>query len=154
MIYLWYQGITVFSTCSYNTCLSLSTSYEDQFKSAIEHQDLDAASRLLPCVRHQSTTLYNVRDYLLRSWWWKVPCKTNLMHICALLGWKMIVQQLVFLYKYDPRQTDVAQYTPLHYAALGGHLHIIQYFVQDCGVNPMSKGTSNTVPPTLGSILG
>ena len=58
----------------------------------------------------------------------------------------IIVQLLVTTYDCSPLQTDIYEYIALHYAALGGHLDIVQYFIHECYVDPMSEGRWCTVP--------
>ena len=72
--------------------------------------------------------------------WSLLPYNAPLLHTCALLGWIVIVQLLITTYNCSPLQKDADTLLALHYAALGGHLDIVQYFIQECNIDPMSRG--------------
>ena len=81
----------------------------------------------------------NVRQLFVPSWIY-LPSYAPLLHTCALLGWIVIVQLLITTYNCSPLQKDDCDFIALHYAVLGGHLDIVQYFIQECNIDPMSRG--------------
>ena len=44
--------------------------------------------------------------------------------------------------------------TPLHCAAMGGRLDLVQYLISEKGCNPMCRGQNNNTPLHIASHLG
>ena len=117
------------------------SSDERACQDAISHQDHDKVLTLLPSLKHHHKIQCNVDQFELSwAWWAPLPEHAPLLHTCALLGWIVIVQLLIITYNCSPLQSDDYNFIALHYAVLGGHLDIVQYFFQECNIDPMSRG--------------
>ena len=127
----------IFTTIAFSMSTG-SLSYEDQCKYAAQNQDRSEVLRLLPLVQHHSAIECNIL-HRLSPWTHLHPQYTYLLHMVSLYGWLNIIQLLVTVYHYSPLQRDEYGHLPLHYAALGGHLFIVQYFIGECGVSHASE---------------
>ena len=118
------------------------SSDERACKDAISRQDHDKVLALLPSLNHHHEIHCYVSQFawLSRQSWLTFPKHAPLLHTCALLGWIVIVQLLITTYNCSPLQKDDRYLIALHYAVLGGHLDIVQYFIQECNIDPMSRG--------------
>ena len=114
------------------------SSDERACQDAISRQDHDKVLTLLPSLKHHHEIRCDVREFV--PWWLSLPYDAPLLHTCALLGWIVIVQLLITTYNCSPLQKDGYDFIALHYAVLGGHLDIVQYFIQECSIDPMSRG--------------
>ena len=109
----------------------------------LEHPEHVAIAFRLPHCSGLSLTLDNIRNMrstniMPRS----VPATVSLLHLAAYHGWLDIVMnhKLKVLYKCK----DSVGQTPLHYAAVGGSLPVIQYLITVGHCNPATLGLNNS----------
>ena len=71
-------------------------------------------------------------------------------------GWIDIVRKLINEYQFDPKcRESTNDNTPLHFACSQmGNLHIIQYLINECRCNPMSKNENGNTPLHVACIYG
>ena len=55
----------------------------------------------------------------------------TLLHLAAYWGWGDVVTALVSVYYCAANSKDDGGRTPLHYAAHGGHVEVVKYFISD-----------------------
>ena len=77
----------------------------------------------------------------------------SVIHLSALLGHISSIQHYITDLQYDPDLRDSIGRTPLHYAAMGGHLIITQYLVSS-NADPLSKDVFHNLPLHYAAALG
>ena len=77
----------------------------------------------------------------------------SVIHLSALLGHISSIQHYIVDLQYDPDLRDSIGRTPLHYAAMGGHLIIIQYLVSS-DADPLSEDVFHKLPLHYAAALG
>ena len=122
-------------------CSMSQSLYEHACQDALSRQDHDKVLTLLPSLKRHHEIWCDVDQFVLSwPWWAALPGYVPLLHTCALLGWIVIVQLLITTYNCSPLQKDDYDLLALHYAVLGGHLDIVQYFIQECNIDPTNRG--------------
>ena len=111
----------------------------------LEHPEHVAIAFRLPHCSGLSLTMDNIRNMrstniciMLRS----VPATVSLLHLAAYHGWLDIVMNLKLKVLYECK--DSIGQTPLHYAAVGGSLPVIQYLITVGHCNPATLGLNNS----------
>ena len=123
-------------------------SYKDQLKRAIEDKKPNDVLRILPYLQHRDRIQCNVRVNNLDN---RTTAHTTTPYLCPTLA---IVQLLITAYNCSPLQKDKDNYIALHYAALGGHLDFVKYFIHECNIDPMSEGRWRIIPLHLAAYSG
>ena len=77
----------------------------------------------------------------------------SVIHLSALLGHISSMQHYITDLQYDPDLRDSIGRTPLHYAAMGGHLIITQYLVSS-NADPLSEDAFHNLPLHYAAALG
>ena len=77
----------------------------------------------------------------------------SVIHLSALLGHIPSIQHYIADLQYDPDLRDSIGRTPLHYAAMGGHLIITQYLVSS-DADPLSEDVFHNLPLHYAAALG
>ena len=77
----------------------------------------------------------------------------SVIHLSALLGHISSIQHYITDLQYDPDLRDSIGRTPLHYAAMRGHLIIIQYLVSS-NADPLSEDVFHNLPLHYAAALG
>ena len=77
----------------------------------------------------------------------------SVIHLSALLGHISSIQHYIADLQYDPDLRDSIGRTPLHYAAMGGHLIITQYLVSS-SADPLSEDVFHNLPLHYAAALG
>ena len=72
---------------------------------------------------------------------WSKPATVSLLHLAAYHGWLDIVTNLKLKVLYECK--DSVGRTPLHYAAVGGSLPVVQYLITVGHCNPVTLGRNN-----------
>ena len=109
----------------------------------LEHPEHVAIVFRLPHCSGLSLTMDNIRkmrstNIMPRS----VPATVSLLHLAAYHGWLDIVMNLKLKVLYECK--DSIGQTPLHYAAVGGSLPVIQYLITVGHCNPATLGLNNS----------
>ena len=92
-------------------------------KQAFKQGDHDEALWLLPSLQQPAAVQTDHQ-------WPGIKCtNVSLLHLAALHGWMDIVASLVCEYNCSSQCCDSSGHTPLHYAAVGGSLPVIQYLI-------------------------
>ena len=77
----------------------------------------------------------------------------SLIHLSALLGHISSIQHYITDLLYDPDLQDSIGRTPLHYAAMRGHLIITQYLISS-NADPLSEDVFHNLPLHYAAALG
>ena len=77
----------------------------------------------------------------------------SVIHLSALLGHISSIQHYITNLQYDPDLQDSIGRTPLHYAAMGGHLIITQYLISS-NADPRSEDVFHNLPLHYAAALG
>ena len=77
----------------------------------------------------------------------------SVIHLSALLGHISSIQHYIADLQYDPDLRDSTGRTPLHYAAMGGHLIITQYLVSS-DTDSLSEDVFHNLPLHYAAALG
>ena len=94
---------------------------------AFKQGDHDEALRLFSCL--QQPAAVQTSHVLLQL---DLACtNVSLLHLAALHGWMYIVVSLVWEYDCSSQCCDSRGQTPLHYAAVGGSLPVVQYLITE-----------------------
>ena len=83
---------------------------------------------------------------------WSVPATVSLLHLAAYRGWLDIVMNLKLKVLYECK--DSVGQTPLHYAAVGGSLPVVQYLITVGRCNPAALGRNNSTLLDYGCVGG
>ena len=106
---------------------------EDKCWRAFENGEKEKVMRLLPAV-------VNPRELKVRN-------EQTILHWACYHGWIDIVMKLIHEYQFDLRCRDNDDNTLLHFAcSQKGNLHIVQYLINKCRCDPMSKNRLDDTP--------
>ena len=102
---------------------------------AFKQGDHDEALRLFSCLQQPAAVQTSHVFYPLMS---NLTCtNVSLLHLAALYGWMYIVVSLVWEYNCSSQCCDDSGQTPLHYAAHGGSLPVVQYLITEQHCDPL-----------------
>ena len=100
-------------------------------RSAYYNKRYEEVLRLLSITPHQSVEAEIIETEVLPNSAHSHLVRTHPMHLSAYYGWIDIVKLLISN-GYSPTNWDAHYKVPLCYAAMGGHLNIVKYFVEEC----------------------
>ena len=126
---MWFHTILLYSTISLSDseAMAILSPYEE-CERAFENRDPTRALELLQ-------THIEVSD------------APGLVYGAIDNDWIDIVKLLITQYGYDPQQCDILGYTTaLHVAAWCGHLHIVQYLLEECNCNVYTTDSYGDTP--------
>ena len=99
--------------------------------------DHDTAARLLPSLQQPTAAVRTSYTFTDSKFGFTKQCtNVSLLHLAALHGWMDIVGNLVSMSDCDIQCRDGKEYTPLHYAAYGGSLPVVKYFITEATLRP------------------
>ena len=119
-------------------------SLERKCVQAFEQGKKQDAEQLLPQTQNPAEiriTTGNIPDV-----WWFARF-VSLLHLAAAHGWTDVVIDLITKYKCNTNCKDDKGCTPLHYAAITGHLEVVWYYEQHC--DRLNTHTDNTITTPL-----
>ena len=123
---------------------------------AKECADLNpCASNKYGCTPLDIATVYHNQEVVefLQQHTTSTHSPPSVIHLSALLGHISSIQHYIADLQYDPDLRDSIGRTPLHYAAMGGHLIITQYLVSS-NADPLSEDVFHNLPLHYAAALG
>ena len=111
---------------------------------AFKQGDHGEALRLLPSLQQPAAVLtdaFHKNKFTFTN--------VSLLHLAALHGWMDIVASLVCKYNCSSQCCDSGGQTPLHYAAHGGSLPVVQYLITEQHCDPLQCNNYNGGTPFL-----
>ena len=126
---MWFHIILLYSTISLSDSEAMATlsPYEECLR-AFDNRDHTRALELL-------------QTHI------EVPDVPDLVYLAIRNDWIDIVKLLITQYGYDPQQCNIPGHTTaLHYAALCGRLHIVQYLHEECNCNVYTTNSLGNTP--------
>ena len=110
---------------------------------AFKRGSYEEAVPLMRRLEHPEHVAIVFRIRLTKIMFWSEPATVSLLHLAAYHGWLDIVMNHKLKVLYECKFKDSIGQTPLHYAAVGGSLPVVQYLITVVRCNPATLGRNN-----------
>uniref|UniRef100_A0A1X7SWE3 Uncharacterized protein n=1 Tax=Amphimedon queenslandica TaxID=400682 RepID=A0A1X7SWE3_AMPQE len=102
-------------------------SLEDKCWTAFENRDHREAVRLLALVKEPNKIKGSYEGWT----------NTSLLHLSSKHGWLDVTKDLITKYYCEPQERDSGGRICLQHAAVGNHVDVVRYLIDECHCDPM-----------------